>query len=98
MLTSSASRSFQALLKGTLEGTINPKRLGWFCVYGSGNLPRCMELLGRFQIAAGSSDRGLRLLDAQLEIQRLLDEPEMIDTSLRAQTPELFNHKTVLAK
>lgn len=78
MLTSSTFASLQALVKGVIEGKTSPKRLAWFCVYGSGNLTRCLKLIGTTQKVLGSSDKGLRLLDAQLEIEKLLDQPELV--------------------
>jgi len=98
MLTSATFRSLQALVQGTIEGTIHPKRLAWFCVYGSGHLARCLELLKTHQDVLGSSKRGQRLEQTREEIEKLLDSPPLMDKSLRAATPDLFKHKTVLMK
>jgi hypothetical protein len=79
MMNSTQFVILKTLTKLVLDGKNPeaPRRLAFFSVYRSGNLTRCKQLLGQLQITLGSSDRGLRLLDAQLEIEKLLECPLM---------------------
>lgn len=79
-MNSTTFQVFQSLTKLVLDGH-NPeagRRLAYFSVYKSGDLGRCKALLGNLQRTIGSSPRGLRLLDAQLEIEKLLDCPALV--------------------
>ena len=77
MLTSRFA-SFTTLTQAVLSGKTSPKRLAWFVVYGSGDFEKCNAMIGGLQLQLGSSEKGLRLLDVQLEIHKMLEQPELV--------------------
>jgi hypothetical protein len=79
-MSSSNFEILKSLVKRVLDGkhTDAHHRLAYFMVYGSGHYTKCRRLVGDLQRVLGDSDRGLRLLDAQLEAEKLIACPALV--------------------
>jgi hypothetical protein len=71
MLSRTSFVILQMWTRRVLDGDVQARSsLAHWAVHRSENLLRVKGLLGRLQLTLGSSKRGLRLLDAQLEIEK----------------------------